>query len=64
MKHSNVFEFYDLKESLGRGKFGSVKRGIHKKTRKEVAIKIVKKKDQTIKDIEMLRREIEVLKIC
>ena len=41
-----------------------VKRGIHKKTLKEVAIKIVKKKELSIKDQELLKREIEVLKIC
>jgi len=30
----------------------------------EVAVKIVRKKDLSIKDIELLKREIEVLKIC
>ncbi len=31
---------------------------------KEVAVKIVKKKELSLKDIELLKREIEVLKIC
>ena len=41
--YSNLYDFYDLKENLGQGKYGLVKRGIHKKTSKEVAVKIVKK---------------------
>ena len=53
-----------MKESLGKGKYGLVKRGIHKKSGREVAVKIVKKKELSLKDIELLKREIEVLKIC
>jgi len=53
-----------LKENLGKGKYGLVKRGTHKKSGKEVAIKIVKKKELSLKDVELLKREIEVLKVC
>ena len=62
--YSNLFDYYDLKETLGKGKFGLVKKGVHKKSAKEVAVKIVTKKDLKLKDIELLKREIEVLKIC
>jgi serine/threonine protein kinase len=62
--YSNLYDYYDLKENLGQGKYGLVKRGIHKKTSKEVAVKIVKKKELSVKDQELLKREIEVLKIC
>lgn len=62
--YANLYDFYELKESLGQGKYGVVKRGIHKKTQKEVAVKIVKKKELSLKDQELLKREIEVLKIC
>ena len=41
-----------------------MKRAEHKKYGKEVAVKIVKKKELSLKDIELLKREIEVLKIC
>lgn len=41
-----------------------MKKGIHKKSLKEVAIKIVKKKELSLKDLELLKREIEVLKVC
>ena len=62
--YANLHDFYDLKESLGKGKYGLVKRGEHKKSGKEVAVKIVKKKELTIKDLELLKREIDVLKVC
>lgn len=48
--YANVFDYYELKENLGQGKYGVVKLGIHKKSQREVAIKIVKKKDLNIKD--------------
>jgi len=62
--YANLYDFYEVHESLGQGKYGVVKRGIHKKSQKEVAIKIVKKKELSLKDLELLKREIEVLKIC
>jgi len=42
--YSNFFDFYNLFESIGQGKYGLVKRAVHKKSGKEVAIKIVYKK--------------------
>lgn len=62
--YSNLHDFYELKENLGKGKYGLVKKGIHKKSGKIVAIKIVKKKELSLKDVELLKREIEVLKLC
>jgi len=41
-----------------------VKKGVHKQSGKEVAIKIIKKKDLPHKDKELLMREIDVLKQC
>lgn len=49
---------------MGKGKYGLVKRALHKKSSREVAVKIVKKKELSLKDIELLKREIEVLKVC
>ena len=51
--YSNLFDFYDVKEALGKGKFGTVKLGVHKKTGKKVAIKVMKKKAMTTQDIEL-----------
>lgn len=41
--YSSLFEFYEVKETLGKGKFGLVKSAVHKKTGKDVAIKIMSK---------------------
>ena len=62
--YSNLFDFYDIKETLGKGKFGLVKSAIHKKTGKNVAVKVMSKKEMTPSDVELQRREIEVLKMC
>jgi serine/threonine protein kinase len=51
--YSNVFDFYEIKETLGKGKFGLVKSAIHKKTRKSVAVKVMSKKSMTMQDIEL-----------
>ena len=60
----NFTDYYDMKDILGKGKFGLVRMAIHKGTKKSVAIKIMKKKDMNAQDIELVRREIEILKIC
>jgi serine/threonine protein kinase len=41
-----------------------VKLGIHIKTQQKVAIKSIKKKNMSLKELELQKREIEVLKIC
>jgi len=60
----NLTDIYDVKEKLGNGKFGLVRLGIHKKTGRKVAVKIMSKKDMTNQDLELVRTEIEILKIC
>lgn len=57
-------DFYELKGTLGKGKFGLVKLAIHKKTGRKVAIKCIRKKDMQPHELELQKREIEVLKIC
>ena len=39
--YSNVFDFYQIKGTLGKGKLGLVKSAIHKKTGKSVAVKVL-----------------------
>lgn len=46
--YSNLFDFYEIKETLGQGKFGLVKSAIHKKTGRKVAIKVMQKKEMTL----------------
>lgn len=62
--YASLESFYSLGESLGKGRYGLVKQAFHKKTGKECAVKIVKKKELRLKDLELLKREIEVLKVC
>lgn len=62
--YSSLNDFYDIKEPLGKGKFGLVKAATHKKTGKSVAVKIMSKKEMSVSDVELQRREIEILKMC
>ena len=61
---TNLLDIYEVKEKLGNGKFGLVKLGINKQTKEKVAIKIMNKKKMDTSDIELMRTEIEILKIC
>jgi len=47
---SDISSTYDIQETLGRGKYGEVKRGVHKATGKQVAVKIVNKRELSLKD--------------
>ncbi len=58
-------DFYELKEVIGKGKFGVVNLGIHKKTQQQVAVKIINKDSiKTLEDKELVRIEIGILKLC
>ena len=62
--YTNLLDIYEVKNKLGSGKFGLVKLGIDKKTGEKVAIKIMKKSSMDSSDLELVRTEIEILKIC
>ena len=49
--YANLFDYYNLGDTLGQGQFGLVKLATHKKSQQQVAIKTVKKKD--MKSIEV-----------
>lgn len=53
---------YELGKELGKGAFSSVYRAKNKFTDEDVAIKVVNKKDVKRRDIELLEREIRILK--
>jgi serine/threonine protein kinase len=61
---ADLNDLYEVKEKLGNGKFGLVRLGIHKQTGRKVAIKIMTKKDMTNQDLELVKTEIDILKIC
>jgi serine/threonine protein kinase len=48
-----VEDFYEILNDLGKGKFGQVKLATHIKTRKKVAIKVIKKKNMSLKELEL-----------
>ena len=50
-------------DDLGEDIFGSVKLGVEKKTKERVAIKIIKKKKAKQSGIEIVRTEIDVMKL-
>lgn len=62
--YHSISTYYDIGESIGKGKFGRVKLAVHKKTNKKVAVKILKKKKMDQEDFELYKREVEILKIC
>ena len=62
--YMNFFDYYEMLDDLGEGIFGSVKLGVEKKTKERVAIKIIKKNKTKPNDIELVRTEIDVMKLC
>jgi tRNA A-37 threonylcarbamoyl transferase component Bud32/Ca2+-binding EF-hand superfamily protein len=63
--YSNFFDFYEMLDDIGEGKFGLVKLGVHKKTKERVAIKIIKKESmQNAADVELVKSEIDIMKLC
>ena len=60
----NFFDYYEMLDDLGEGIFGSVKLGVEKKTKERVAIKIIKKNKAKQSDIELVRTEIDIMKLC
>lgn len=60
---SGVKKDYNItKTELGKGKFGVVKLAYHKKTGESRAIKVMEKKDRTEKDLNLMRREVDVMR--
>ena len=62
--YTNLLDIYEVKQKLGNGKFGLVKLGINKETKQKVAIKIMNKNNMDSSDLELVRTEIEILRIC
>ena len=62
--YQNFFDFYEMVDDIGEGKFGLVKLGIHKSTHQRVAIKIIKKSQMKDNDAELVKSEIDIMKLC
>ena len=63
IEYKSLLEKYKVKGKIGKGKFGLVKYGINKETKREVAIKILSKKIMDPSDFELAKTEIDILKI-
>ena len=58
-------DYYEIQTMIGKGKFGIVNLGIHKKTNQKVAIKIINKSSlKSQEDKELIRSEIDIMKLC
>ena len=64
VQNKSLFDKYEVKQKIGKGKFGLVKSGINKETKKPVAIKIMAKKNMDKSDMELAKVEIDILKIA
>ena len=51
-------------DDIGEGKFGLIKLGVHKSTHQRVAIKIIKKSQMKDNDSELVKSEIDIMKLC
>ena len=62
--YTNLTDIYEIGPKIGKGKFGIVKLCTNKETKKKCAIKILCKTDMKQRDLELVRTEVEILKIC
>jgi len=62
VKKGRIEEFWEIKEKLGQGSFGIVRRCIRRKDKKkEAAVKIIRKRDLNKKELKTLDREADIL---
>lgn len=62
--HSDLSLKYEIGPKLGNGKFGVVKLAVNKLSGEKLAAKFMSKKEMTNVDLELVRNEIEILKVC
>ena len=63
----NLYDYYEIIDSIGEGSeriYGKVKLGINKKTKENVAIKVVAKHNIKDDQLDLIKSEIEILKLC
>ena len=60
----NIKDLYDIQEKIGEGKYASVYKAKHKASKRIVAIKILEKENISSNEFNMIKNEIDILKIC
>ena len=60
----NPRDFYDIGKDIGKGKYGVMKSAIHKRTGQKATVNLIDKNEIKQQDLELLKREIEILKVC
>jgi serine/threonine protein kinase len=58
-KKKHIEKHYNLGDKIGEGAYGGVKKGFHLKTKQEVAIKVIPKRNL---DLESFRVEVESMR--
>jgi Ca2+-binding EF-hand superfamily protein len=61
--YRNFEDMYDITQDIGEGKFGAVKLGVSKQTGEKVAIKFIKKDSLEQDDFELIKTEIDLMKL-
>ena len=64
LNYSDVYEKYEIKEKIREGKYGLIRIATNKITGENFAVKIMSKAVMSSLDLEFVRNEIEILKIC
>ena len=64
INYTDINENYQFDKKIGTGKFADVYKAVHIHTKRIVAIKVMEKERMTIRDMELVKTEMDVLKIC
>ena len=62
--YEDLYKSYEMKDIIGKGRFGTIRVGYHKIKKRFVAIKIINKKAMSKEDMENIRNQINILKIA
>lgn len=61
--YEDLYEIYDVKDKIGNGRFGLIRVGLHKEKNRDVAIKIINKKDISNQEYISVKNELEIMKV-
>ena len=62
--YEDLYKSYEMKDIIGKGRFGTIRVGYHKIKKRFVAIKIINKKAMSKEDMDNIRNQIDILKIA